>query len=98
MAMSPDGTHLAVAGDNGVQLLLMHGANPPTAVPGAELLGVDIENLFWDNSGHLYVISGEAQALAVFNVKATEGGLAPGSPYAIPRPDSLIVLPKQTTR
>ena len=94
LAMSPDGTHLAVAGDNGVQLFRMHGANPPTAVPGAELLGVDIESLYWDNAGHLYAISSGSQALAVFNVTATGGSLAPGSPRFIPAPASLIVLPK----
>jgi hypothetical protein len=91
--MSPSGKYLAVGGTLGLQLFHFNGANPITKFTG--LITKDsINQLFWDNSNHLYAISQSSGKLFVFMVTSTGAKEAPGSPYSITSPINLIVLPK----
>jgi len=54
----------------------------------------EIDQVFWDNSNHLYAISRTAGRLYVWTVTSTGATQAPGSPHSITNPQSLIVLPK----
>ena len=92
VAMSPKGYYLAATGNTGLQIFLMHGSKPLTALTGAILPGVGLGQAFWDNSEHLYVIN--RTQLYVFNVSTNGVTQAPGSPYSVPSVRSLIVLPK----
>ena len=94
--MSPNGKYLAVAGAGGLQVFHWNGANPATTFTG--LLTKDsIRQVFWDNDGHLYAISGSAGKLFVFTVGTFGATEAPGSPYTIPSAAALIVLPRKAT-
>jgi hypothetical protein len=91
--MSPSGKFLAVAGTTGLQVFHFNGANPITKYTG--LLVSDVVNqVFWDNSNHLYAIGNTAGKLWVFTVTATSVTQAPGSPHSITSPGDMIVLPK----
>ena len=96
VAMSPSGKLLAVAGTAGLQVFHFNGANPIRHFTG--LLTRDrinnIDQMFWDNANHLYVISGSAGKLFVFTITPTSAVQAPGSPYTITSPVNIIVLPK----
>jgi hypothetical protein len=90
--MSPTGKYLAVGG-TGLQIFHFNGANPITHFTG--LLTTDtINQVYWDNTNHLYAISSSAGKLYVFSVTSTGVTQAPGSPHKITTPYSLIVLPK----
>jgi hypothetical protein len=89
----PLGNYLAVAGTSGLQAFHFNGANPITKYTG--LLATDqVDQVFWDNSNHLYAIGYAAGKLWVFTVTSTSVTQAPGSPHSIPGVGSLIVLPK----
>jgi hypothetical protein len=91
--MSPSGKYLAVGGASGLQLFRFHGAQPITRFTG--LITRDpINQLFWDNSNHLYAISAQSGKLLVFTITASGAKPAPGSPHALSNPVDLIVLPK----
>ena len=91
MKMSPSGQLLAIAGLEGLQVFHFNGANPVTHYTG--LLTTDpIVQMFWDNSNHLYAISSDNK-LYVGTVTPTKLAMAPGSPYSIEGPQSLIVQP-----
>lgn len=91
--MSPSGKLLAVAGSNGVQVFHFNGPRPIT--PYTRLLTRDpITQVFWDNANHLYAVSPSTGKLHVFTVTPTIHSEAPGSPYTIPNPQNIIVLPK----
>ena len=91
--MSPSGKLLAVAGAGGLQVFHFNGANPITHYTG--LLTTDtINQVFWDNANHLYALSPSSKKLHVFTVTPTTHSEAPGSPYTITNPQSVIVLPK----
>jgi hypothetical protein len=91
--MSPSGQLLAVGGTGGLQVFHFNGSNPITHYTG--LLTKDqIDQFFWDNANHLYAISRSAGKLYVFTVTPTSVRQVPGSPYTIPNPQNIIVLPK----
>jgi hypothetical protein len=92
-SMSPDGKFLAVGGTLGLQIFHFNGANPITKYTGL-LTNTYVGQMFWDNANHLYAISYSANQLYVFTVTSTSVKQAPGSPYSISGPESIIVLPK----
>ena len=92
-SMSPSGKYLAVGGISGLQIFHFNGADPITKFTGL-LTAKQIDQLFWDNSNHLYAISRNAGKLFVFTVSSTGVKQAPGSPHAIARPVNIIVLPR----
>jgi hypothetical protein len=91
--MSPSGKYLAVGGSGGLQVFHFNGANPITRFTGL-LTRNEIDQLFWDNSNHLYAISRKAGKLYVYTVTSSGATQAPGSPHTIASPANLIVLPK----
>jgi hypothetical protein len=92
-SMSPSGKLLAVAGSSGLQVFHFNGANPITKFTGL-LVTDEVDQVFWDNLNHLYAIGGAAGKLWVFTVTSGSAKAAPGSPYSVNQPESLIVLPK----
>ncbi|MBS1806435.1 MAG: hypothetical protein JST28_24075 [Acidobacteria bacterium] len=88
MRMDPSGKLLAVGGANGLDVFHYHGANPITYAK-ALLTSTPISSVYWDKSNHLYALGNGK--LYVFTVTLTGVSQAPGSPHAIPHPDSLIV-------
>jgi hypothetical protein len=92
--MSPSGKLLAVGGTAGLEVFHFNGSNPITHYTG--LLSTNqIDQFFWDNSNHLYAISRSAGKLFVFNITPTSFSQAPGSPYLITNPQSMIVVPEK---
>lgn len=92
LKMAPSGRLLALAGEEGLQVFHFNGADPVTSY--TPLLTSDsINQMFWDNNHHLYAISKVSGKLYVFTITQTGYHLAPGSPYAISSPDSIIVQP-----
>lgn len=92
LKMAPSGQLVAIAGQEGLQVLHMNGADPITSY--TPLLTKDpINEMFWDNNDHLYAISKSANKLHVFTVTNTEYHEVAGSPYAITSPDYIIVQP-----
>jgi hypothetical protein len=91
--MSPTGQFLAVAGTSGLQVFHFNGANPITKYTGL-LVSDTVNQVFWDNSNHLYAIGNTAGKLWVFTVTETSVTQAPGSPYSVTSPADMIVLPK----
>ena len=91
--MSPDGKFLAVGGSSGLQIFHFNGAKPITRYTGL-LTANEIDQVFWDNAGHLYALSPRAGKLYVFTVTSTSVTQAPGSPHTITNPQNIIVLPK----
>jgi hypothetical protein len=90
---SPSGKYLAVGGTKGLQLFHFNGANPITKFT-KPLISNEIDQIFWDNSNHLYAIDQLTGKLYVFTVTSTGATQALGSPYTIPGGWYLIVLPK----
>jgi hypothetical protein len=93
MAMSPSGKLLAVGGTAGLQIFHFNGASPITHYTGL-LTSAQIDQLYWDNSNHLYAISNSAGKLYVFTITPTSATQAAGSPHTITRPQNIIVQPK----
>lgn len=93
MKMAPSGKLLAVAGPAGLQVFHFNGASAITHYSGL-LTRVQIDQVFWDNSNHLYAISHSANQLFVFTITPTSVDRAPGSPYRINSPQGITVLPK----
>jgi hypothetical protein len=91
--MSPSGQFLAVAGTSGLQIFHFNGADPITKYTGL-LVSNEVDEVFWDNSNHLYAIGDTAGKLWVFTVTETSVTQAPGSPHSIAYPADMIVLPK----
>jgi hypothetical protein len=94
MRMSPSGKLLAVGG-TGVEIFYFNGGNPvikfKTLLPGFH-----VTQVLWDNSNHMYVIgtnSAGAGKLHVYTVTQTSVTEAPGSPYSITNPGSIVVQP-----
>jgi len=90
MKMSPSGKLVAVAGKEGLEVFHFNGAKPVTHFTGL-LTSTPISQMFWDKSNHLYAISQAAGKIYVFTVTSESAHKAPGSPYAINSPQSLIV-------
>jgi len=102
MNMSPSGKFLAVASQTfssvrtGVQIFRFNGAAPIKAFSPA-LTTASIDQIHWDNNGHLYALSYATNQLFVFAVTETGATQAPGSPYAVTGAyghQGLIVVPK----
>lgn len=92
LKMAPSGQLVAIAGQEGLQVFHMNGADPVTSY--TPLLTTDpINMMFWDNNNHLYTISRKANKLHVFTITNSEYSEAPGSPYAITSPNDIIVQP-----
>lgn len=92
MKMSPSGRLLAIAGQEGLQIFHFNGVKPITHDTGL-LTSAPINQMFWDNSNHLYAISQAWNRLYVFTVTPTYAAQAWGSPYPINSPENLIVQP-----
>jgi hypothetical protein len=92
MKMSPSGKLLAVAGQEGVQVFFFNEAAGAARYTGL-LTKAPINQIFWDNSDHLYGISQATNKLYVFTVTPTRTSHAPGSPYPVSDPQHLIVQP-----
>jgi len=92
MKMSPSGKLVAVAGQEGVQVFFFNESYPAVRYTGL-LTKAPINQIFWDNSDHLYGISQATNKLYVFTVTPTHTSHAPGSPYPISDPQHLIVQP-----
>lgn len=96
MNMSPSGKLLAVAGNGpgvtGLQVFHFNGANPITSYTGL-IATAPIDEVHWDNSNHLYAISKSSGKLFVFTVTPAAVNEAPGSPYSIDSPQSVIIRP-----
>jgi hypothetical protein len=92
MNISPSGKLLAVAGQEGLQVLFFNEGYPAARYTGL-LTKAPINQIFWDNSNHLYGISQATNKLYVFTVTPTYTSNAPGSPYPIGDPQHLIVQP-----
>ena len=91
-AMSPSGKLFAVGGTGGLQIFHFNGAGPITHYTGL-LTTAEVDQFFWDNENHLYVIGTAANKLWVFTVTPSSYGQAPGSPYTINAPHDIIVQP-----
>jgi 6-phosphogluconolactonase (cycloisomerase 2 family) len=90
MKMSPSGKLLAVAGQQGLQIFHFNGSKPITRDTG--LLTTDpVNEVFWDNSNHLYAISQTTGKFRVYTITPTSLQLASGSPHLINSPEHLIV-------
>jgi len=90
MKMSPSGKLLAVAGQQGLQVFHFNGSKPITHDTG--LLTTDpVNEVFWDNSNHLYAISRATGKFRVYTITPTSVQLAKGSPHLISSPEHLIV-------
>jgi hypothetical protein len=91
--MSPSGQLLAVAGTGGLEIFHFNGANPITAYTGPLTTG-QVDQMSWDNHGHLYAISQSAGKVFVFTITPTSYSQVSGSPYAIVSPQNLVVMPQ----
>ena len=92
MKMSPSGKLVAVAGQEGLQVLFFNESAGAARYTGL-LTKAPLNQIFWDNSDHLYGISQATNKLYVFTVTPTHASHAPGSPYPISGPQHLIVQP-----
>lgn len=90
MKMSPSGKLVAVAGQEGLQVFFFNEGFPAARYTGL-LTKAPIDQIFWDNSDHLYGISQATNKLYVFTITPTHASHAPGSPYPISAPQHLIV-------
>ena len=99
MNMSPAGNLLAVSGLTGLKIYHFNGAAPITSYSSVLLPGVEVDELAWDKSNHLYALS-YSKGLYVFTVTPTSISEVAGSPYKIANPTGvngvkdLIVVPK----
>ena len=92
MKMSPSGKLLAVAGQQGLQIFHFNGANPITHYTGL-LTSDPVNQVFWDNSNHLYAISQSTGKLRVYTITPNSVHEVSGSPHAVHSPEHLIVQP-----
>jgi hypothetical protein len=91
LIMSPSGKLLAVGSSQGIQIFNFNPngqATPNTGLISTVPLSLTYtgEEMYWDTSNHLYVISSADNRLHVFTVTPIGAVEAPGSPYTIPRP------------
>lgn len=92
MKMSPSGKLVAVAGQEGLQVFFFNEGVAAANYTGL-LTKAPINQIFWDNSDHLYGISQATNKLYVFTVTPTHISHAPGSPHPVGDPQHLIVQP-----
>ena len=94
---SPDGTFIAFyAGQmpiktfgNGIEVYNFNGASPLTLATSFQM-GNPINQVAWDNSGHLYAISQSQNSLMDFDVNARSVGES--APVTIGSPFSMVVV------
>jgi hypothetical protein len=82
---------LAVGGELGLEIFHFDGTGQATEF---ETLFPNnfIDALYWDNNNHLYVLASSVKSgLHVLTVTPTSITEAPGSPYPIPDPATMIV-------
>jgi hypothetical protein len=95
--MSPSGKLLAVGSYPGLKIFHFNGAAPITSYSALRLPEVDIDQLAWDNTNHLYALSYSAGELYVYTVTPTSISEVSGSPYKVKNAyglKGLIVVPK----
>lgn len=86
VAMSPAGNLLAAGGQgetNGVAVFHFNGAAPATYYTTI-LPGVEVDEVAWDKSNHLYALSYASDKLYVYTVTTTAVTPVAGSPYSVP--------------
>jgi hypothetical protein len=86
MAMSPAGNLIAIAASGetrGVQLFHFNGAAPATSYTTI-LPNVEIDQVAWDNSNHLYALSYKTDTLYVYTVTPTAVTPVEGGTYSVP--------------
>ncbi len=92
LRMSPSGKLLA-AGGSGVVLFHFNGGAQATKYK--TLLTTDgIGQILWDNNNHMYAIGSDTKGagmLWVYTITPTSVTEAPGSPYSITNPGSMVV-------
>jgi hypothetical protein len=93
VSMSPSGNFVAIGGTNGLQVFHFNGGNPVTSFGGL-LTTNSIQQVAWDDQGHLYAVSQPAGLLFVFKITPTHRALVAGSPYSIPNANRIAVLSK----
>jgi hypothetical protein len=84
MKIDPTGAFLAVALTNGVQVYHFNGPQPITPFSNVKKTANIIDQLGWDNAGHLYAqeeVSGAIHVYAVTSAKVEETS---GSPTTVP--------------
>jgi hypothetical protein len=101
LKMSPSGKLLAVAGGEyfgrGLQIFHFNGAAPITTYSSLLLPTVNVDQLAWDNSNHLYALSYSSGELYVYTATPTSISEVSGSPYKVENAygiKGLIVVPK----
>lgn len=77
----PTGMYLAVAGDSGLQIFTLR--NGVLTSTGKIAVTSGLNQLRWDNAGHVYAINRGSGQLYVFNVAKGVPTMASGSPYAL---------------
>jgi 6-phosphogluconolactonase (cycloisomerase 2 family) len=93
MAFDPTGQYLAVSGGAGIQMYSLQAGGTLAPIGSVVDSGVPFNVVKWDNSNHLYAISGAA--LYVFSSNAGVLTQAPGSPMPVTEAGSLAVLPEE---
>ena len=94
-AFSPDGTYFAVAGNSGawpgggLKIYRFNGASPLTQVDYTQYDPLD--QIAWDNSGHLYGVSTSENKFFVYTV-LSGGGVVRSATFPIASPVSLVVV------
>jgi hypothetical protein len=83
MNVSPSGKLLAVAGWGGLQIFHFNGADPVTSYSKVLDPSLEIDQVNWDNSSHLFALSYSSHKLYVYTVTSASISEAPGSPYTI---------------
>lgn len=86
LAMSPDGNLVALGSQGekaGIAVFHFNGAAPPT-YDTTLLPNVEIDELAWDKSNHLYALSYETDELYVYTITPTSVKAVSGSPWAVP--------------
>ncbi len=96
MRMSTSGQLLAVGGQSGLKIFHFDGDQQVKEYKTL-LTYESVGQPFWDKNDHLYVVTGTHSGdgkLHVYTVTPTGFSAAPGSPYAIPNPNYMIVQTK----
>jgi hypothetical protein len=92
MSLAPSAKYLAVGGPGGLEVFHFNGSSPVTRYKTV-FTNNQVDNVYWDKSNHLYALGGPEGhgKLWVYTVTSSSITEAPGSPYSIPNPISIIV-------
>ena len=97
LSMSPSGKLLAFSEYPGLQLFHFNGAAPITPYSSVLLPKIQIDQVQWDKSNHMYSLSYGAGQLHIFTATPTTISEVAGSPYVIPNAYGslgMVVVPK----